>query len=379
MQKRDFWFVFKCFTFWRITTLLIAILAIKFVPLLGENFFGGKLINYSQNPLFWAWANFDGEHFSSIALYGYKNLQQFYFPIYPFLIDFASIIFGRDLYNYVWGGILISNASLLLALYGFYKLAKLDYSEKISKLAVILILFSPTSFYFGAVYTESLFLCLAVWSFYLFRTQKYVLASILGMFASGTRAVGITLLPAFLITIFTDKSLVKRKIISLFLIPLGLLSYMYYIFLNWGGSLKLYQAYTLFGEQRADHIVLLPQVFYRYAAKIIPNLTWNYFPTTFTVLFEVSAATLFLFLLIISFKKMRWDYWLFSLLGYLIPTTSGSFSSMPRYVILLFPMFFVLAQKIANFKRLLLIGILVVMFIMLVVAEILFVRGYFVS
>lgn len=379
MQKRDFWFIAKSFLAWRIAITLIAILAIRYLPLFSQNFFGGKYINYITNPLFYGWANFDGEHFLSIAMYGYKNLQQFYFPIYPFLINLLSNILGKSLVNYLWSGILISNISLFLALLGFYKLALLDYSEKISKSAVVLLLLFPTSFYFGTVYTESLFLCLAVWSFYLFRTKKYLFASILGMLASGTRAVGITLLPIFLINIIQNKKLIKKELLSLFLIPIGLLSYMYYIFFYWGGSIKLYHAYTLFGEQRADHIVLFPQVFYRYFVKIIPNLTWSYFPSVFTVLFEICVAVLFLYLLIVSFRKMRWDYWLYSVLGYLIPTTSGSFSSLPRYVILLFPIFFVIAERLKNTKKPLLVGIFVILAIIAVIAQSLFFRGYFVS
>lgn len=378
-MKKDIQFVLKSYLFWRIGTIIIAVLAINFVPLLGENFFGGKLVNYLKAPLIWGWSNFDGEHFTSIALYGYKSLQQFYFPIYPFLIRSIAAFFGPELINYVWSGIIISNVSLVLSLLGLYKLARLDYSEKISRLATILILFFPTSFYFGAVYTESFFLALAVWSFYLFRTNKFLFASVLASLASGTRAVGITILPAFLINILQNIKLIKKELLSLLIIPIGLFSYMYYLFLYWGGSVKLYQAYTLFGEQRADHIVLLPQVFYRYFVKIIPNLSWNYLPVAFTVLLEITAATLFLYLIIISFRKVRWDYWIFSVLGYLIPTTSGSFSSMPRYVILLFPMFFVLAEKLIGLKKPLLITILILMSIILAVTQVLYFRGYFVS
>lgn len=379
MKKHDLIFILKCFLTWRVLITIIAFLAIKYVPIFGVNFFGGKYVNYVTNPLFWGWANFDGEHYSSIALYGYKSLQQFFFPVYPYLIKLVSNLIGNDLISYVWSGIIVSNLAFLIGLYGFYKLARLDYSEKVSKLATILILTFPTSFYFGAVYSESIFLCFTVWAFYLFRTNKYLLASILGMIASGTRVVGITLLPAFFTNIFIYKDLVKTKIISFLLIPLGLVSYMYYIFLNWGGSLKLYQAYALFGEQRSSHIVLLHQVFYRYLVKIIPNLDFNYLPSVFTVFIEFLAGVIFLYLLIISFNKIRWDYWVYSVLGYLIPTFSGSFSSMPRYVILLFPMFFILSQKLISLKKPLLIGIFVFMFIILTIAESLFFRGYFVS
>ncbi|WKZ25999.1 MAG: hypothetical protein QY322_01670 [bacterium] len=379
MKRFDFLFVLKSFIVWRVLVTLVAMFSVYYVPLFGENFFGGKLVNYLQNPLFWGWANFDGEHFTSIALYGYKSLQQFYFPFYPFLIDLIGSLFGRELYIYVWSGILISNLSLFLGLIGLYKLVSLDYSERIAKLSIILMLVFPTSFYFAAVYTESLFLCLAVWSFYLFRKNKVLFASLLGMLASGTRAVGITLLPVFLINVFLDRKLINKRLLSLLFIPLGLLAYMYYIFLYWGGSIKLYQAYTLFGEQRSDSIILLPQVFYRYVAKIIPNLSWSYPPVVFTVLLEFGIALLFLIVILYSFRKIRWDYWLFSVFGYLIPTVSGSFSSLPRYALLLFPMFIFASILLEKSNKYLRLGIYVFLAIMGTLAEILFFRGYFVS
>lgn len=369
-MKKDIQFILKSYLFWRLGTILIALIAIIFVPLFGENFFGGKLVNYLNEPLFWGWANFDGEHFTSIALYGYKNLQQFYFPLYPTLVRFLALLFGQTLSSYVLSGIIISNLSIFIALIGLYKLARIDFSEKISKLAILLILFFPTSFFFGAVYSESIFLCLAVWSFYLVRRNKILLATILAMFLSITRVIGIVILPVFLMS---------KKFFSIILIPLGLLSYFYYLFLNWGGTSKLYQSYTLFGEQRSDHIVLFPQVFYRYLVKIIPNLNWDYFPVVFRVFLEFSVAFLFLYLLIISLGKIRWDYWLFSVLSYLIPTLSGSFSSMPRYVILIFPMFFTLAQILENKNKFVKISTLIVFAILLSIAETLFFRGYFVS
>ncbi|MEK7472768.1 MAG: hypothetical protein AAB625_01885 [Patescibacteria group bacterium] len=379
MQKRNFWFILKSFVIWRIAITLIAILSIRYLPLFSQNFFGGKYINYITNPLFWGWANFDGEHYLSIAIYGYKNLQQFYFPLYPFLIDLFSNILGKSLVNYLWSGILVSNISLFLALLGFYKLALLDYSEKISKLAVVLLLLFPTSFYFGAVYTESLFLCLVVWSFYFFRKQKYFLASILGVLISATRVVGIILLPVFLGHFILTKKTIKKELLSLLLMPSGLLGFMYYSYLNWGGFLNFFKTATLFGEQRSKTLIILPQVFYRYIVKIIPDLSWDYFPIVFTVLLEFFVASLFICLLMFSFKKIRWDYWLFATLGYLIPTLSGSFSSLPRYVLILFPLFLFASQKLINTKKPLLIGIFVILAIMLVIAESFFIRGYFVS
>ncbi|MCX6706189.1 MAG: hypothetical protein NTV24_03765, partial [Candidatus Woesebacteria bacterium] len=138
----------------------------------------------------WAWANFDGEHYLAIAKEGYHLAEQAFFPLYPLLIKF----FGGG----AWSGLFISNTAFFLALVGLYKLLRIDYCVKVAKLAVILLLIFPTSFYFGAVYTESIFLCFVVWSFYFYRKENYLLSGILGAFASATRVIGVILLPIYL-------------------------------------------------------------------------------------------------------------------------------------------------------------------------------------
>ena len=79
------------FLSWRILLVIIAAIAIKFVPLgSGDRFLGGGVLNYLFSPEVFAWANFDGEHYLAIAINGYKPLEQAFFPIYPMLISFFS-------------------------------------------------------------------------------------------------------------------------------------------------------------------------------------------------------------------------------------------------------------------------------------------------
>ena len=345
MQKSSAFFIFKSFLIWRIATTLIAIFAVYFIPRFSDNFFGGRLVNYEMNPLLWGWANFDGEHYLSIAINGYKDLQQAYFPFYPLLIR----LFGGS----VVAAILISNISFLVAIVGLYKLIRLDYSEKTAKLAIILLLIFPTSFFFATVYTESLFLALVVWSFFLFRKQKFFSGLVLGTLSSLTRAIGI--------------------------IPIGLLSYMTYSKYRWGDYLAFFHNQTYFGEHRSSQIILLPQVFYRYLVKIIPNLSWGYFPAVFTIFLEVAVAILFLILIIFSFKKIRLEYWIFATLGYVLPTLSGSFSSLPRYVLVLFPLFVFMSEKLTNLNKFLQFIIYIIFVLLLIISESFYFRGYFVS
>lgn len=383
MQKRDFLFVLKSFVIWRIAIIFIAYLAIKFVPLSGINFFGGKYINYITNPLFWGWANFDGEHYLSIAMFGYKDLQLAFFPAYPFLMNIFSKLIGSDTASYLWSGIIISNILFFGSLLLLWKIIKLDYSEKIAKIAIILLLVFPTSFYFGAVYTESLFLFSSLLTYYLYKKNKYFLSGLVGILMTLTRLYGVFVIIMVLIDMLQNKTsiskIVKEKIYLIGLSASGLFIYMWYLVKNYNDPFAFYNLQTLVGEQRSLNLILLPQVFYRYFIKIIPNLSWNYFPSVFTIFLELSIALIFLAVILFSYKRMRLDYWSYVLLGYLIPTLTGSFSSLPRYVVVLFPAFIFMALKLEKTNMYLRLGIYAVSSIIAIVAQMLFFRGYFVS
>lgn len=366
MKKSEIFFILASFVLWRIFLSLVVYFA-PFIFSLQTNFLGGGLQNYLQNPQLWLWANFDGEHYLAIAGEGYRPLTYFFFPVYPLLIKYLGL--GQI------GALFISHISFVLGLFGFYKLIKIDYSTKIAKLAIILLLVFPTSFYFAASYTESLFFCLTIWSFYFFRTNKYLLAGIFGMVSSATRLIGVILLPSFFMKF-------KKKLTVSFLklgtIPLGILGYMYYLYRVTGDPLNFFNTVSIFGDQRSSKLIMLPQVFYRYIVKIIPNLNFSYFPGTFTTLLEFICGCLLLWAIIYSFRKISYDYWVYMSLGYLIPTLAGSFSSMPRYVLVLFP-FYIMVSKILVNKKVLKFLILSISAVCLAISLGLFSRGYWLS
>lgn len=383
MQRRDFGFVIKSFFIWRILITTIAIFAIKYIPLSGINFFGGKYINYINNPLFWGWANFDGEHYLSIAMFGYKDLQLAFFPMYPFVINIVSGFIGSNTASYVWSGLIISNLFLLGSLHLLYKLVKLDFSEKVAKLSIILLLLFPTSFFLGGVYTESLFLFLSLLAYYLYRKNKFLLSGLVGILMTLTRLYGIFILMMIFVDLIVNKTsiakIIKDRIYLVGISVFGLLSYMWYCYVSKGDLLAFYSLQTNVGEHRSLNLILLPQVFFRYIVKIIPNLTWSYPPIVFTTFLEIGIAILFLIIILFSFKKIRWDYWTYILLGFIIPTLTGSFSSLPRYVIVLFPAFIFMGLRLEKINIYLRLGIYILLSIIAIVAQSLFFRGYFVS
>jgi Gpi18-like mannosyltransferase len=370
MSKKDFSFILFSFLSWRVLLFVILFFAVNNVAL-QQHFLGGGMQAYLKSPWLWAWANFDGEHYLSIAKDGYHLAEQAFFPLYPLLIKLMG--------GGVWLGLLISNTSFFLALVGLFKLLRIDYSQKIAKLAIILILIFPTSFYFGAVYTESLFLCFIVWSFYFYRKGNFLYSSILGMLASGTRVVGIILLPIYLLELYKNKVKWSKKHLWLLLIPLGLASYMVYLGRVYGDPLMFLNSLPAFGEQRSSVPILLPQVIYRYVFKILPSLNYSYFAGTFTTVMEFVIGVMFLIISVISFFKLKLSYSLFLVLGYLVPTLSGSFSSLPRYVLVLFPAFLLFSLWLDKIPRILKIVCYTMLFLCLIISLSLFSRGFWVS
>lgn len=369
---------------WRL--FLFAVLALSLSTFsLQFNFIGGGVSSYLKNPYLWGWINFDGEHYLSIAQNGYHALEYFFFPLYPTLTRYVAFIIGRTPLGFAFSGLIVSHVALLIGLIGLVKLITLDYPLIIAKRTILLFLLFPTSFFFGGYFTESLFFALVVWSFYFLRHKNWFLSGLLGAFASGTRLVGIALIPALLIEGYLhekrifSKSMAKAVITSgITLLGLGI--YMFFLYKRTGDPIAFFTSLnSVFGDQRSDSIILLPQVFYRYIFKILPALNYSYFPQVFTAYLEIATGIVFLVLSIISFFKLRMSYGIYALGAYIIPTLSGSFSSFPRYVLAIFPAFILMSIGLTKLSPAIRGTVYVVFAILLSLATSLFLRGYWIS
>lgn len=380
-----FRFPLTVFVVWRVLLFAIIFFGLLYFPL-QDNFLGGGKATYLKNPFFWSWLNFDGEHYLEITRRGYQPLTYFFFPLYPLLIRLTAFLGGfRNPSFYAISGLTISNLSFLIGLIGFYKLVKLDYSEKIANLSLILLLVFPTSFFFGSFYTEGLFLALSVWALYFARKKNFFFSAVLVGLATATRVVGIALIPAILIEAWPF--IVRRPlrvpplkvIFSILIAPAGLLAYMYFLKVRTGDPLEFFNTIGIFGPQREAGFVFLPQVFYRYIFKILPNLNYSALLGFYTPVLELTSAFLFLGLTIVSLFKLRLSYSIYMLIAYLIPTLSGSFSSFPRYVLILFPAFMVAANYLSRKSLYFRLVIYLILILNLFICLALFSRGYWIA
>lgn len=186
---RIFKFAFSAFLVWRFVLLFITFLGLSilpsFSPVDNEFFLPNPKMNYWER-----WANWDGGHFLSIASSGYSKIQTPFFPLYPLLINFLSTLKITPF----WGAFLISQTSTIAALFFLYKLVLLDFKEKNAKRVIVALLIFPSSFYLGAVYSESLFLSLTLAAIYAMRKKYWFLAAVLSGLAAATRVVGVSVI-----------------------------------------------------------------------------------------------------------------------------------------------------------------------------------------
>jgi Gpi18-like mannosyltransferase len=382
-------FILASFLAWRVWIQVFS-LSSWFVLTLRERFIGGGFKNICLHPGLWPWANFDGEHYLSIAHHGYGNLEQAFFPFFPWLIKTLVYPLRESLFTLLVSGLTISHLAFLASLFLLYFLIKLDFDKKIAQRTILLLLVFPASFFFASVYTESLFLVLVLGAFYAARKKQWWLAGILGAIASGTKVVGIFLLPALLWEWWEQnkKEAIRHKpyaisLIPLLLIPLGLLIYMRYLALNYQDPLMFLHVQPGFGAGRSvDKLIMLYQVFWRYLKMVA---TTKLDPLYFTVWLEFLTGAGFFALLLFAYfaryklvylKKIRLSYLIFAALAYIVPTLTGTFLSMPRFVLVLFPCFIALAL-IKN--RLFYISLLAICCLLLAISTIFFTRGYWIG
>lgn len=290
------------------------------------------------------WGNWDGGHYVTIAEKGYEPVQYAFFPLFPLLIRISHEL---TCLSYPAAGVLVSRLSLVIGLIFFYKLAKFDFGEAVARRAIFYLLAFPTAFFLLAVYTEPLFLLLSVGAFCFARQKNWLFCGIFGFFASLTRATGILLFPALIWEVchlggLSFRRPEKKEILFLLLCPLGLLAYMIYQKVTIGSFFQFVEAQKVWAVVAGRTGFTSPLlVLSRELEKTLRfSFSGGYAITLFDFLFSLSS----LLLIITSFwnRKLRKSYLIFALLCWFLPVFSGSLVSMPRFTLLMFPLFFLL-------------------------------------
>ncbi len=327
--------VLVTFVVTRVPIIIIAELAAVIV---GQR--AGVHFAASENPLLAVWGRWDAEHYIGIATSGYSGTEPAFFPLYPMLIWLGGKLTG----NHLLAGLFVSNAASFFALLYLYKLVEHEFNRQVAHRAIFYVSIFPTAIFFSAVYTESLFLCLSVGSFYYIRERRWLLAGVLGFLAALTRVEGVLLAIPFLIewvvALYEARGdwykwpvdTVLKPLAGIIMMPLGLASYMAYLWVLRGDPL-----YFSHVQAHWDRYLAPPWVSFEHALRIIMG---NYAPQTIAnQLLEVTFTLLMLATLAIGFRRLRASYIAYMAVSILVPLSTSSLMSMPRFALVLFPMF----------------------------------------
>ena len=295
---------------------------------------------------FWdTFARWDSGWYVGIARDGYRFVEGgrsnlAFFPAYPLAMRAAGTLLGGRTEHYFIGGILVSWLAFVGAMVLLYKLARLDLDGEAADRAVIYAAIFPSAYFFGLVYSESLFLCLMLATVYAIRSRLWVVAGLVGALAMCSRVNAIMAMPALAWLAWRaagrDREQLVSAAIALTGIVAGFAAWCGYVYMlsgnpiEWAASITRWN-YMPGSSQWAPFAGLLQALWTR---------PYHYLTTEHQALYDVFNAGLTL-AVALSTPYVWWrlgaGYGLFMLANLALPLSSGQFEGLGRYCSVLFP------------------------------------------
>ncbi len=279
------------------------------------------------------WKRWDALHYLSLAENGYVGSGEgrfslAFFPLYPWLVRAFAFITQ----DYLAAAFVVSGFAAVAAGLALKRLARLDQSEDAANYAVWFLFIFPTSYFLHIPYTESLFLALTIGCFFAARTDRWMVAGLLGALACLTRVNGLILIPAMMTEAFLQYRATRRidvRWLWIGLIPLG---FAVYLALN----------YRATGDPLAFLQIQHEHWFKKFAPPWIGiRDVWRRVPEGSPI--EGSHEFVYIVLAFLGSIwcawKLRASYsiWMFG--NWLLVTSTSFVVSVPRFTLTLFPLF----------------------------------------
>jgi hypothetical protein len=166
--------------------------------------------------------------------YADSDARAAFFPLYPALIWGVGELGGGSPGARLIASFALSLACFLAALALLYRLVALELGARYARPALLLLAVFPGALYFGAPYSESLFLLCSVGAFLAAREERWALAGLAGAAAAATRSAGVLLLVPLAILWWQSRPRRPVDAVWLALVPLGLLVFALYLALAEG-------------------------------------------------------------------------------------------------------------------------------------------------
>jgi hypothetical protein len=344
-------------------------------------------------------ARWDAAWYLVIARYGYRPdlgiyTRTAFFPLYPLGLRAISWLGAPP----ILAGVLLSVAALAFALYGIHRLTTLELARgafpslggervgEAARLAVLVTAFAPMAFFFSAVYSESLYLALSVGLFWSARHGRWAWVGVLGALAGATRSAGLVLvLPAVMIYLYgpredrppdrpagrwrlTPRYRLRREALWLGLLPVGVIVYGAYLGLAGGNPLAPFHAQEAWGRHFAGPYVAIwdgAKAAFEGARQLLSGQRGHvYFPTVGASAFVAAGHNLMLFAFLAAaipavigvVRRLPLAYGAYVIAALALPLTYPvsvqPLMSLPRFLLVLFPLGIWLGGWLAERPRL---------------------------
>lgn len=305
----------------------------------------GKVADFPSGWLA-PWNQWDGPHYIDIARDGYvaqdlSSRDQRYwivfYPLYPWLIRFFAVV----LRDYVLSAQAVSLVGAVATALVFQRLAALDLGPRLARSAVLFMFIFPTAYFFHVVYTESVFMPLAIGCVLAARERRWSLAGALGALATMTRVNGLLLLPVLAVEAYTQYREEGRLRREWLWVPAAAAGFVVYLLIN----------YKVFGNPFYFQEVLREKWSKRLTFPWVGiRGTWNAMWADDPVYSHLVGVQEMLFILIglaatvWCWRRLRPSYAVWMTLNWLLVTSTSFIQSTPRYVLGFFPLFILTAR-----------------------------------
>jgi Gpi18-like mannosyltransferase len=321
----------------KIPVIGIALLSSAFIPVSGH----GHPVA-STNPVLNIFARWDAVHYLEIARSGYHGADLAFFPLYPFLIRIGGWLLGSD----VVAGLLVANIAFLFALYFLYRIAEAQFDSNVAARAALYLAIFPTAFFFVSLYSESLFLALTLAMFYALREQKWLIAGFVGGLAALTRVEGVLLVVCYIVEVLrpernmlaairNSRAVRQHLLMGAGMIPGWLVAYM---LLSWVLSNDPL-AFTHLQSHWNRH----PAWPWMSIWDTLVILATSRNPATLAVQsIQLAFTSLVICTTVYGLRRIRPSYSVFAAMSILVPLSTASLMSTPRFALAIFPVFIIL-------------------------------------
>jgi hypothetical protein len=273
-----------------------------------------------------------------------------FFPAYPMLVRAGGRLLGGYMTGYVLAGMLISIGALFGALLYLYAFVRDKLDEESAQASVWLLASYPFAVFFGALYTESLFLLGTVGAFYHFSRQQFGRAALWGLLVGLTRLNGALLVIPLLVLAFGRAQPAPSRVKALASASaagIGLVLYALFIWRMTGDPLAFWAGQAAWGRTYQGLGALVQQ---QYSVLAHGGLSAYVGTPGYDVLNALGAVFALATVWPVA-RRLGLAYALFILVNIVPPLASGGLLSTGRFSAVLFPAFVWLASALSPTQR----------------------------